>query len=80
MKDDHPFKDVSIWHESSLGRLHNRVRNLHKSISPDLDENFETYVKKTDRPELLNSHSLCFLREKGYRSKIQLKQLKLSRE
>ena len=61
MKDNHPFKDVSIWHESSLGLLHHRMRNLCEPISPNLGENFETNIEKTDRPELLNSHSIRFL-------------------
>ena len=80
MKDDHPFKDVSVRHESSLGVLHHRMRNLCERISSDLGKNFQTNIKKTDGPELLNSHSLYFLRKQGYRSKIQLKKLKLSRE
>ena len=73
MKDHNPFKDVPIRHESSLGRMHHRMRNLREPISPDLGKKFETNIKKTDGPELLNSHSLCFLRKQGYRSKIQVK-------
>ena len=73
MKDDHPFKDVSIWHESSLGRLHHRMRNLRMSVRPNLGENFETNIKKTYRPELLNPRSIRFLRKQGDSSKIQVK-------
>ena len=61
MMDHNPFKDVHVWHESSLGRLHHSMRDLCEPISPDLGENFETNIKKTDGPELLNSHRLCFL-------------------
>ena len=78
MQDDHPFKDISVRHESSLGLLHHRMRNLCEPISPDLGEDFKTNIEKADRPELLNSHSLCFLRKKGDRSKIELKKMKLS--
>ena len=80
MKDHNPFEDVPVRHESSLGRLHHNTRNLCEPISPDLGNFFETNIKKTDGPELLNSHSLCFLRKQGYHSKIKLKKLKLSRE
>ena len=73
MQDDHPFKDVSVRHESSLGVLHHRVRNLCEPISPDLGEDFKTNIEKADWPELLNSHSLHFLREQCDSSKIQLK-------
>lgn len=59
MKDHYPHKDVPVRHESSLGRLHNSMRDLCEPIGPDLGENFETNIKKTDWPELLNSHSLC---------------------
>ena len=73
MKDDHPFKDVSVRHESSLGLLHHRMRNLCEPISPDLGEYFKTNIEKADRPELLNSHSIRFLREQCDSSKIQVK-------
>ena len=73
MKDDHPFKDVSIRHESSLGVLHHRMRNLCEPISPYLGENFETNIEEAYRPELLNSHSIRFLRKQCDSSKIQLK-------
>ena len=73
MKDHNHFKDVSVRHESSFGVLHHRMRNLREPISPNLSENFETNVKKTDRPELLNSHRICFLRKQDYCSKIQVK-------
>ena len=63
MQDDNPFKDISIWHESSLGRLHYRMRNLRKSVRPDLGEDFETNIKQTYRPELLNANGLCLLRK-----------------
>ena len=78
MQDNNPFKDVSIRHESSLGRMNHRVRNLRKSVRPDLGEYFETNIKQTYRPELINANGLCLLRKKSYRSKIQLKQMKLS--
>ena len=61
MQDYHPFKDISVRHESGLGLLHHRMRNLCESVSPDLGENFETNTEETDRPELLNSHSIRFL-------------------
>ena len=80
MKDHNPFKDVPAQHESSLGRLHHNMRDPCEPISPNLGKIFETNIKKTDGPELLDYHSLCFLRKQGYRSKIQLKKLKLSRE
>ena len=80
MQNHHPFKDVSVWHESSLGRLHHKMRNLRESICPNLGENFETYILKTDGPELLNSYRLCFLRKQSDGSKIQMKQVKLSSE
>ena len=71
MKEDHPFKDVSVRHESSLRMLHHRMRNLCEPISPDLGEDFETNIEKTDRSELLYSHSIRFLRKQCDCSKIQ---------
>ena len=73
MQDDHPFKDISVRHESSLGLLHHTMRNLCEPISPDLGEDFETNIEEADRPELLNSHSIHFLREQCDSSKIQVK-------
>ena len=49
------------------------MRNLCEPNSPDLGKIFETNIKKTGGPELLDSHCLCLLRKQGYRSKIQLK-------
>ena len=63
MQDYHPFKDISVWHESSLGLLHHRVRNLCEPVGPDLGEDFETNIKETDRPELLNSDRIRLLRQ-----------------
>ena len=73
MKDDHPFKDVFVRHESSLGLLHHRLRYLCEPISPDLGEDFETNIEEADRPELLNPRSIRFLRKQGDSSKIQVK-------
>ena len=63
MQDHNPFKDVPVRHESNLSRLHHSMRNLCEPIRPDLGKFFETNIKKTDGPELLDSHSLCFLRK-----------------
>ena len=49
------------------------MRNLCEPISPDLGEDFETNIEEADRPELLNSHSVHFLREQCDSSKIQVK-------
>ena len=73
MKDNHPFKDVSVRHESSLGLLHHRMCNLCEPIRPDLGEDFETNIEKADRPELLYSHIIRFLRKQCDCSKIQVK-------
>ena len=80
MKDHNPFEDAPVRHESRLSRLHHSMRNLCEPIRPDLGKFFETNIKKTDGAELLDSHSLCLLRKQGYRSKIQLKKVKLARE
>ena len=63
MQDYHPFKDISVWHERGLGLLHHRMCNLCEPVSPDLGENFETNIKETDRPELLNSDRIRLLRK-----------------
>ena len=73
MQDDNPFKDIFVRHESSLGLLHHRMRNLCEPISPDLGEIFETNIEEADRPELLNSHSIRLLRKQCDISKIQVK-------
>ena len=73
MQDYHPFKDISVRHESGLGLLHHRMHNLCETVSPDLGENFETNIEETDRPELLNSHRICLLRKQCDSPKIQVK-------
>ena len=73
MKDNHPFKDVPVRHESSLGLLHHRLRNLCEPISSDLGEDFETNIEEADRPELLDPRSIRFLRKQCDSSKIQVK-------
>ena len=49
MKNDHPFKDVPVRHESSLGLLHHRMRNLCEPIGPDLGEDSETNIEEARR-------------------------------
>ena len=73
MQDYHPFKDISVRHESSLGLLHHRLRNLCEPISPDLGEDFETNIEEAYGSELLNPHNIRFLRKQSDSSKIQLK-------
>ena len=72
MQDYQPFKDISVRHESSLGLLHHRMRNLCEPISSDLGEDFETNIEEAYRSELLNPHSIRFLRKQCDGSKIQV--------
>ena len=46
MENDHPFKDVAVRHESGLGVLHHRMRNLCEPISPDLGEDLKLTLRR----------------------------------